>query len=117
MSAPHSTTYARATLEYDRDHERALMEAVTAAIFEASKVSDADAIIIRTAEAAAALVTVLAGVLALSPAVVRSPTAVRKVVDDIGKRLRRQIAEAERNEDVQEFARSIFRGTDTEGNA
>jgi hypothetical protein len=23
------TTYARATLEYDRDHERALMEAVT----------------------------------------------------------------------------------------
>ena len=35
------TTFARATLEYDKDHERALLEAITRAIFETSAVSDA----------------------------------------------------------------------------
>ena len=37
------TTFARATLEYDKDHERALMEAITQTIFESSTVSDANA--------------------------------------------------------------------------
>ena len=72
------TTYAKAVLEYDEAHEQALMEAVTAAIFDASKVSDCNAIIIRTGEAAEALLTVLAGVLAMSPSVTRSPTAIRQ---------------------------------------
>ena len=51
------TTFARATLEYDHAHERALMEAVTAAIFETSAVSDANAIVLRTAETIEALLT------------------------------------------------------------
>ena len=111
------TTYARATLEYDKDHERALMEAITRAIFESSTVSDANAIVIRTGEAAEALLTVLAGILAMSPSATRSPTAIRKTVDDLGKRLRRQIAAAEGSEDLQEFIRRTFRGNDVEGTA
>ena len=83
------TTFARATLEYDKAHERALMEAITRAIFESSTVSDANAIVIRTAEAAEAVLTVLAGILAMSPAAIRSPTAIHKTVDEFGKRLPR----------------------------
>ncbi len=55
-------TYDRATSAYDKNHERALMEAITRATFETSAVSDADAIVIRTAgEAAQGLVIVLGG--------------------------------------------------------
>ena len=36
------TTYDRATSAYDKDHERALMEAITRTIFETSAVSNAD---------------------------------------------------------------------------
>ena len=111
------TTYARATLEYDKDHERALMEAITRTIFETSAVSDADAIFIRTAECAQALVIVLDGVLAMSSAATRSPTAIRRTIDDLGKRLRRQIAAAEASEDLQEFISRTFRGNDVEGTA
>ena len=111
------TTFARATLEYDKEHVRALLEAITRAIFESSTVSDANAIVIRTGEAAEALLTVLAGVLAMSPSATRSPTAIRRTVDDLGKRLRRQIAAAEGSEDLQEFIRRTFRGNDVEGTA
>ena len=79
--------------------------------------SDANAIVIRTGEAAEALLTVLAGILAMSPAATRSPTAIRETVDELGKRLRRQIAAAEQNADIQEFARRTFNGTGTEGTA
>ena len=102
-------TYDRATSAYDKDHERALMEAITRTIFETSAVSDADAIVIRTAECAQALVIVLAGVLAMSPAATRSPTAIRRTIDDLGKRLRRQSTAAETSEDLQEFIRRMRR--------
>ena len=111
------TTYDRATSAYDKGHERALMEAITRSIFEASAVSDADANVIRTAERAQALVIVLAGVLAMSPAATRSPTAIRRTIDDLGKRLRRQIAVTEASEDLQEFISRTFRGNDVEGTA
>ena len=108
------TTYDRATSAYDKDHERALMKAITRTIFETSAVSDPDAIVIRTAECAQAPVIVLAGVLAMSPAATRSPTAIRRTIDDLGKRLRRQIAAAEQNADIQQFVRRTFNGTGTE---
>jgi hypothetical protein len=68
------TTYARATLEYDTDHERALLTAITQAILETSMVGDCNAAVIRTGEATAALMTALAAMLAMSPTVTRSPT-------------------------------------------
>jgi hypothetical protein len=112
------TTYDRATsASYDTDHERALMEAIMRTIFETSAVSDADAIVIRTAECAQALVIVLAGVLAMSLPATRSPTAIRRTIDDLGKRLRRQIAAAEASEDLQEFISRTSRGNDVEGTA
>jgi hypothetical protein len=111
------TTYDRATSAYDKNHERALLEAITRAIFESSTVSDTNAIVIRTGEAAEALLTVLAGILAMSSSAKRSPTPIRKTIDDLGKRLRRQIAAAEQNADIQEFVRRTFDGTGTGGNA
>jgi hypothetical protein len=111
------TTYARAALEYDREHEQALLEAITKAIFEASMVSDCNAVVIRTGEAAEALLTVLAGTLAMSPSVTRSPTAIRKTIDELGKRLRRKVAAAEQCADLQDFVRRMFRGGGTEGSA
>jgi len=111
------TTYARAALEYDREHEQALLEAITKAIFEASMVSDCNAVVIRTGEAAEALLTALACVLAMSPTVTRSLAAIRKTVDDLGKRLRRRVASAEQSPDLKDFVRRSFRGDGTGGNA
>jgi len=110
------TTSDRAISGHDKDHERALMEAITRTIFETSAVSDADAIFIRTAECAQALVIVLDGVLAMSPAATRS-TAIRRSIDDLGKRLRRKLAVTEASEDLQEFISRTFRGNDVEGTA
>jgi len=53
------TTYARATTAYDDAHERALAEAIVRAIAEASPVS-ANLMVVRTGEAASALLTCLA---------------------------------------------------------
>ena len=117
MSTHRSTTFARATLEYDEEHERALLEAITEAIFETSRVSDCNAVVIRTGEAAQALLTALACVLAMSPSVTRSPAAIRKTVDDLGKRLRRRVASAEQSPDLKDFVRRSFWNTDEGGNA
>ena len=117
MSTHGSTTFARATLEYDAEHERALLDAITQAIFEASKVSDCNAVVIRTGEATQALLTALACVLAMSPSATRSPTAIRKLGDDIVKRLRRRVASAEQSPDLKDFVRQSFWNTDEGGNA
>ena len=117
MSTHHSTTYARATLEYDEEHEKALLSAITEAIFTASMVSDCNAAVIRTGEAAQALLTVLASILAMSPSATRSPTAIRKLGDDIVKRLRRKVAVAEQSPDLKDFVRRYFWGNDEGGHA
>ena len=110
-------SYARAALEYDEEHERALLQAITQAIFETSIVSDCNVCAIRTGEAAEALLTVLASVLAMSPSASRSPTAIRKTIDELGKRLRRKVSAAEQCAELQELLRRTFRGGGTEGNA
>jgi hypothetical protein len=104
------TTLARATAGYDEAFERSLVDAVTIAIADASRATDANCIALRTAETASALVTCLAGILAMSPAATRSPTALRRVIDEIGKRLRRRIASAERSPELADFLRRCFRG-------
>jgi hypothetical protein len=110
------TTFAKATLEYDAEHERALLEAITEAIFETSRVSDCNAVVIRTGEAAQALLTALACALAMSPSATRSPSA-SKTVDELGKRLRRKVSAAEQDADMQDFVRRSFWNTDEGGNA
>jgi len=110
------TTYERATRVYDDEHERELCDAIMRAIAETSRVSDANVMVIRTGEAASALVSVLAMVLAFSPAAAHSPTAIRKTVDELGKRLCRRVTAARASADVQDFIRRCFRN-DAEGNA
>ena len=119
MSDTHSTTYAKAVLEYDPEHEAALLDAITKAIVtEFAVVTDCNAVVLRTGEAAEALLTALACVLALSPAVARSPTAIRKTIDTFGKCLRRKVATAERDPDLKDFVvRRSFRGNDSGGHA
>ena len=117
MSVRPSGTFARATNAYDHEHEQALIEAITTALFDASKVSDCNAIVLRTGEAASALLTVLAGTLAMSPSATRSPTAIRKLGGDIVKRLRRKVAVAEQSPDLKDFVRRSFWGNDEGGHA
>jgi hypothetical protein len=111
------TTYQRAAAEYDPQHESALVDAIMTAIAEESRVTDANALVLRTAESAAALVNVLSFILAVSPAVVRSPTAIRRTVDGLHKKLRQRVAAAEKDADVQDFRARVFTGTDTGGTA
>jgi hypothetical protein len=83
----------------------------------ASIATDCNALMIRTGETAAALITMLACVLALSPAATRTPKAIRETIDDLGRRLRRKVAAAERSPDVMDFLARAFHGGRTEGNA
>ena len=118
MSAPYSTTYAKATSEeYDAQHEEKLFEEITKTIVEASIVSDANVTAIRTGEAARALTRALAMVLALSPSTVRSPKSIREITDAIRRRLHQQVGAAERDADVQDFVRRSFRGNGEGGHA
>ena len=118
MSIHHSTTYARATLEYDAEHERALLDAITQAIFEIKWVSDCNAVVIRTGEAAQALLTALACILAMSPSATLSPSSPVQDLRRFQQELAiRKVGAAQQNSDLQEFMRRTFSGSDTEGNA
>jgi hypothetical protein len=109
-------TYARARREYDEPFEHELVQRIMHAIAQAM-VTDANAIVLRTAATASALLTVLAATLAISSTAVRSPAALRKTIDELGKRLRRRVAAAQADPDVEEFARRCFYGPEVEGNA
>jgi hypothetical protein len=111
------TSYERATAGWDDAHERALCNAIMEAVARASMVTDANIAVLRTGELVSALTTVLATAIALSPSATRSPTAIRKTVDELGKRLRRRLADAEADPVLQDFIRRTFRGTDVGGNA
>jgi hypothetical protein len=109
------TTYARAQ-SYDPDFERALVDVIGKAILDASLITDCNVLAIRTGETIHALTAVLGGMIAVSPALC-SPTATRKAIDEIAKRLRRQVAAARSDPEVASFTRSVFNGTQTEGSA
>jgi hypothetical protein len=110
-----ATTYARATSGFDPEHEAELVRVIMTAIGDASMVSDVNCTVIRTGEAASALVSCLAYTLAISPAVTRSPTQMRRTVEEIGKRLRRRIAAAQA--DADDFRKRCFTSNNTEGSA
>jgi len=119
MSTTHSilTTLEQATRGYDREHELALLHAIGRAIVETSRVSDCDAIVLRTGEAVGALLTVLAAMLAMSPSFARSPTALRKNMDELHRRLRRSVNNAEADPELSDFIRRAFRSSDVGGHA
>ena len=111
------TTFERAAAGHDADYERGLPDAIMRTIADASKVTDTDAAVVRTGEAASALVTCLAIVLAMSPSGARSPTALRQTLETLGKRLRQRLAAIERSPRMQDIVRRAFHGTGTSGTA
>jgi hypothetical protein len=111
------TTYERAAAGYDDEHEQELVAAIMTAITETSRVSDCNVVALRTGEAASALLSCLATILAVSPSGVRSPTALRRVTEELGKRLRRRVAAAQVSQEVQDFLRRAFHGSDVGGHA
>ena len=117
MSDRRRTSYQRAVAGFDEAHERELLEAITAAVIETSKIADANVIAIRTGELSSALLTMLAGTLAMSPSATRSPTAIRRTVDQLSKRLHRRLAAAERDPAFRDFLHRCFHGTDVGGRA
>jgi hypothetical protein len=117
MSAPDSirTTYARATAGSDREFERALADVIIAAIGEACLVTDTNAMCLRTGEIIAALATIMACTLALTPE--RSPTAMRKAVESIARDIRRKANGAIADPDVNAFFARDFGNDDVGGHA
>jgi hypothetical protein len=117
MSDTGRTSYERAIRGFDPEFERAVVDAVTAAIAQVSRCTDADVLALRIGEVTAALVTVLASTIALSPAVTRSPTQLRKFLDETTKRLRRKAMQAAADPDPKQFRERAFNGTDVGGSA
>src|SRR5262245_42597620 len=111
------TTYERAVAAYDAALAHALVEEITTTIFDVSRTTDANCVALRTGETVSALLTVLASTLALSPAAVRSPTALRRTIDELGKRLRRKVAAAANNPDFAAFKSHCFDNDREGGNA
>jgi hypothetical protein len=112
-----TASYERATTSYDEDHETELVNAVLAAIVNTSKVTDVNAVVLRTGEIGNALVSALACVLALSPAVMRSPTTIRNTTEEIRKRLLRRVSATANDPEMVSFKARCFNGDDTGGHA
>jgi hypothetical protein len=110
------TNYARAQA-YDPDFERALTTEIEQAIFDASRITDANCLALRTGETIGALTSTLAQFIALTPSATRSPTELRRFIDAISRRLRIQVQQVAADPDVRDFHKRIFRGTDVEGTA
>jgi hypothetical protein len=111
------TTFACATRKYDPEFERTIAAAVSTAIAQVSLVTDANAMVLRTSEIIAALTTVLASTIALSPAITLSPTQVREFLAVNAKRLQRQTMQAVDDPDTKRFRESWFNGDDVAGRA
>jgi hypothetical protein len=93
MSEPRRTTFERAFANYDQAFERTLTDDIMQTIATASIVSDQNVVAIRTGETTAALITCLGTVLALCPDH-DVPSRLRQRVDEIAKRLQRDVARA-----------------------
>lgn len=111
------TTFARATREYDPEFERAITTAVSEAIARVSLVTDVNAMVLRTGEIIAALTTMLASTIALSPAITRSPTQLRKFLKENARRLQQKTMQAVDDPDMKRFRASWFDGNDVAGRA
>ena len=87
------TTFERACAGYDPAFERALADAITRAIANASLTTDQAVLAIRTGESIAALATVIAMMLSLVPGA-DVPSKLREMVDQLARRFRRDAAKA-----------------------
>jgi hypothetical protein len=114
---PEQAALRKALESYDPAFEAKLVEQIASAIVEASFV-DAGAghsvLALRLGEIASALTTMLANVLALSPAAARSPTAIREITDGVRRQLVARVRQAERDPEVFNFKARTFNDSDPE---
>lgn len=103
---------ARALAGYDERFEARLVDVITSAIADASMIDGV--MVIRTGEAASALTSVLATVLALSPPATRSRAAIRKTADGFRHKLQARVRQAERDPLFADFKNRCFRDDDHE---
>lgn len=115
LKSARATTYTRATREYDPEFEHKVFAAIIQALTAASFVQVAN-VALRTGETIAALMRALACVIALPP-YARSPTLLRKYVDELNKTLRRKAMDAAAAPVVRKFKRRTFNGLDVGGRA
>jgi hypothetical protein len=104
----------RAQAGFDRAFEERLTEAIMTAIADASRIDDC--LVIRTGESAAALVTVLASMMALSPAAARNRSAIKQTADGFRHKLAAKVRAAERDPLFADFKARAF-GSDADDRA
>jgi hypothetical protein len=104
----------RALAGFDQAFEQRLTEAIMTAIVDASRIDDC--LVIRTGESAAALVTVLASMMALSPSSTRTRAAIKQVGDSVRRKLLARVRQAERDPMFADLKRRAF-GTDADDRA
>jgi len=92
VSAPRPT-FERARAGYDEQFREHLAAEIISAIAEASRVSDANVVAIRTTETCDALADVMAAMLSLNPAM-SVPSKLRETCERLTKKLRRDVAKA-----------------------
>jgi hypothetical protein len=90
LGADHRT-YAHAAQGYDNAFEQHLTDRILKTITEESRVTDVEAIVLRTGESIGALARVMAMMLAMTPHAA-VPSRLREAVDQISKRVRRDAA-------------------------
>ena len=100
----------RAMAGFDEAFEARLVDEITKTIADASMIDNV--MVLRTGEAAAALTTVLASILALSPASTRSRSAIKQTADGFRRKLAANIRAAEGSPDFYEFKRRAFHSGD-----
>ena len=106
------TTYARAVAGFDPAFCDVLIEKITAAIAEASFVTDAPIMAIRTGETLEALTVCLIGTACMCPTF-DTPSELREFTEKLSKRIRRTVSKARAD---PTFAADFF-GMRKEGNA
>lgn len=109
---PAVGAFERALAGYDVQHRNTLTEAILRAIVDASVIEQPPVLCIRTGELTDALIDALAAAIAMSPEATRSPAAIRKITDELRKRIVRKVAEVRSNADFRAFEDRVFRSDD-----
>jgi hypothetical protein len=107
---------------YEEAFEARLVEQLTATLADTSMMTIAGGdrvVVLRTGEIANALTTILASVLAVSPAATRSRAAIKQVADSVRRKLMARVRQAERDPLFADFKSRCFHDGDRErgGNA
>jgi hypothetical protein len=100
----------RAMAGYDRAFEAKLVDEIIRTIVEQSMIDGV--MVLRTGETAAALVTALASMMALSPASTRSRATIRQIAESFRKKLVGQVRAAERDPLFADFKNRCFHSGD-----